>query len=96
MSGEILLRAEEARSSANQVKEAAEQAKNDFESLKGKLAALADNFRGQAATAWDAKYDEWHMGATQMMDGLDGLGQFLEVAANAIEETDTTLASNLG
>lgn len=31
-----------------------------------------------------------------MIEGLNGLGEFLNAAADAIEETDMSLAGNLG
>lgn len=96
MSGEILLRADEASSAAQDVRRGADTATEEFNTLKGRLDALADSFRGQTATAWDAKYEEWHSGAVQMMEGLNGLGEFLQAASDAITETDASLASNLG
>ncbi len=96
MSGEILLRADEASAAATDVKTAADEATQQFNRLRTTLGSLGDSFRGQTATAWDAKYNEWHDGAVQMMEGLDGLGQFLQAASDAITETDTSLAGNLG
>lgn len=93
---EILLRAEDARSAADAVKNSAQDAQQSFQTLKSRLAPLADSFRGRTATAWDGKYNEWDKSAKDLMDALDGLGQFLSSAANAIEETDTTLAGQLG
>ena len=93
---EILLRAEDARSAASDVTAAAQDAQDQFRSLKSKLAPLADSFRGKTATAWDGKYDEWDSSAKELMDALDGLGKFLNSAADAIEETDSKLASQLG
>lgn len=95
MSGEILLRADEARGLATDVKNASSDASEQFNNLQSRLSALGDNFRGQAADAWQDRYDEWHTSATDLIEALDGLGQFLEAAANAIEDTDTELMSQL-
>ena len=57
---------------------------------------MADSFRGKTATAWDGKYTEWDTSAKDLMEALDGLGKFLNSAADAIEETDNSLSSQLG
>jgi len=95
MSGEILLRAEDARSAANDVTNAASDVKDQFNSLKSKLAPLADSFRGKTADKWDEKYTEWDTSGHDLMDALDGLGKFLNAAADAIEQTDSDLAGQL-
>jgi WXG100 family type VII secretion target len=95
MSGEILLRAEDARSAADAVQNAAQDALDQFNSLRGRLAPLGDSFRGRTADKWDEKYTEWDTSAKDLMDALDGLGQFLSQAADAIEQTDSDLAGQL-
>ena len=96
MSGEILLKAADARSAANSVTNAAQDAHDSFNSLKSKLGPLADAFKGKTADAWDTKYNDWDKSAKDLMDALDGLGKFLNSAADAIEETDSKLAGQLG
>lgn len=93
---EILLRAEDARSAADAVVNAASDAHDQFNALKSHLAPLADSFKGKTATAWDSKYTEWDTSAKELMEALDGLGKFLTSAADAIEETDNSLAGQLG
>ena len=93
---EILLRAEDARTAANDVTSAAQDALDQFNTLRSRLAPLADSFRGRTATAWDGKYTEWDTSAKDLMDALDGLGQFLNAAADAIEGVDNDLAGQLG
>ena len=93
---EILLRAEDARAAADDVVAASSDALDQFNTLKSRLAPLADSFKGKTATAWDAKYTEWDTSAKELMDALDGLGKFLNSAADAIEETDNSLAGQLG
>ncbi len=95
MSGEILLRAEDARGAAEDVKSAAQDALDQFNSLKSRLGPLADSFRGRTADKWDERYTEWDTSAKDLMDALDGLGQFLSAAADAIEQTDSDLAAQL-
>ena len=46
----------------------------------------------QASKAFDAKYDEFTKGASQVIDGLNGMNQYLNSAAEAMEHTDQSLA----
>ncbi len=96
MSGEILLRAPEARDLAAEMKTASNEAKERFEAMRTRLNQLAESFRGQAATAFDTRYQEWNNGARQVVDALDSLGQWLQNAAQTIEDTDAHLAGGLG
>ena len=59
------------------VKNAAQDALDQFNSLKARLAPLGDSFRGRTADKWDEKYTEWDTSAKDLMDALDGLGKFL-------------------
>jgi len=47
----------------------------------------------QASKAFDDKYTEFTNGATQMIDGMDGMCQYLNSAADQMEQTDTSLAN---
>ena len=93
---EILLRAEDAIAAAQAVNGAAADAQAQFNSLKSRLAPLGDSFRGKTATAWDTKYTEWDTSAKDLMEALDGLGKFLNSAAEAIQQTDDQLSQQLG
>ena len=93
---EILLRAEDARQSAGDMRKEATAATENFEQLNSKLKSLADSFRGKTAQAFDAQYEDWKKNAKGLIDALDGLGEFLDQAATTIEDVDTQLASKLG
>lgn len=95
MSSEILLRASDARSVAADVRSAASDTTDSFESLRGRLGDLADSFRGDSAAAFDEKYQEWAESARALIEALDNLGGFLDTAANTIEETDAQIAAQL-
>jgi WXG100 family type VII secretion target len=95
MSG-ILLQPEEARGYAGDVKTAAADTQSDMQSLRQRIEPLKDVFRGASADAFDNRYTEWHTSAEQLLEALDGLGTFLEGAANSLEETDRNIASQLG
>ena len=92
---EILLKADEARGHAVEMKNAANDARDRFESMRGRLNQLAESFRGQAATAFESRYHEWAQGSQQVIEALEGLSHWLDSAANTIEDTDAQLAGGL-
>jgi WXG100 family type VII secretion target len=93
---EIMLKADEARDQAAGVRRASEDAAQSIEQLRSRLSSLEDSFRGQTSQRFQQKYDEWEKGAKQMLDGLDGLGDFLNKAADTIEQADAEIAGQLG
>jgi len=92
---EILLKAEDARNAAADMRSRAATAEDQFNSTRARLTELAGSFKGQTATAFDAKFDEWHGSAKQLLEALSGLSQFLDTAANTIEQVDTDIANQL-
>lgn len=92
---EIMLRASDAREHAKEMTSASADASERFQITRTKLNTLAESFTGQAATAFTEQFQKWDTGAQQVVEALDGLGQFLEAAANAIEDTDTSLANQI-
>ena len=92
---EIKLRADEARDMAVRVRKEASDAESQMNSLDSYLRGLTDSFTGQSQMAFDEAFTKWKTGADQMLNGLTGLGDFLTSAADTIEETDRTIASQL-
>lgn len=92
---EILLKAEDARSAAGDMKSNAAAAQDQFTATRTRLTQLASSFKGQTATNFDAKFEEWRKGATTMIDALNSLADFLTQAANTIEQTDADIAAKL-
>ena len=92
---EILLRAGEARNAANDMRSRASTAQDQFTSTRTRLTELSSSFKGKTASAFDAKFDEWHASAKQLIEALNGLASFLDQAATAIEQTDEGIANQL-
>lgn len=92
---EILLRADDARSAARDMRSKAQAAQDQFTATRNRLTELSSSFKGRTADSFAEKFDEWHSSATKLLDALNGLSEFLDGAANAIEETDTTIANKL-
>ena len=92
---EIKLRANEAREMAAHVRSEAIAATDQMNSLRSYLNNLSSSFTGQTATAFDGAFNDWKRGSDQMLQSLEGLGDFLQSAADTIEDVDTEIASKL-
>lgn len=78
------------------------QGQQDIESqlalLRQKVADLVQNgfTTTQASGAFDSSYQEFTEGAKRTVQGIDGMAAFLNKAADALQQTDQSLASQLG
>jgi WXG100 family type VII secretion target len=85
------------QSAANQLRAGEQQVEADLARLK----RLIDNLVASgyvtdtSSKRFDASYTEFNSGATKMIQGLNGMGQYLDAAARAFAETDTQLAAAL-
>jgi WXG100 family type VII secretion target len=85
------------QSAANQLKAGEQQIEGDLARLK----QLIDNLvasgyvTDSSSRQFDAAYAEFNIGATKMIQGLTGMGQYLDTAARTFQETDAQLAASL-
>jgi WXG100 family type VII secretion target len=85
------------QSAAGQLRAGEQQINSDLVRLK----KLIDNLvvsgyiTDSSSKQFQASYEEFNSGATKMIAGLNGMGQYLDAAAKAFQETDTQLASAL-
>jgi WXG100 family type VII secretion target len=85
------------QSAANQLRSGEQQIQADLAKLK----KLIDNLVASgyvtdtSSKQFDASYTQFNTGATKMIEGLNGMGQYLDAAAKAFHETDTQLANAL-
>ena len=85
------------QSAANQLRAGENQIEGDLAKLK----KLVDNLvasgyvTDSSSKQFESSYTEFNAGATKMIQGLNGMGQYLDAAAKAFHETDTQLASAL-
>jgi WXG100 family type VII secretion target len=64
---------------------------NKLKALVAELVA-AGFVTDQASKAFEASYEEFTRGATQAIEGLTGMSNYLTAAAKAYAETDSSLA----
>jgi WXG100 family type VII secretion target len=85
------------QSAANQLRSGEQQIQADLVKLK----KLIDNLVASgyvtdtSSKQFDVSYTQFNTGATKMIEGLNGMGQYLDAAAKAFHETDTQLANAL-
>jgi WXG100 family type VII secretion target len=87
----------EMQSAASQLKAGEAQMEGDLARLKHLIDSLVASgyVTDSSSKHFEASYAEFNTGATKMIQGLTGMGQYLDSAANAFQETDTQLARSL-
>ncbi len=85
------------QSAANQLRSAQQQITSDLARLKSLIDNLvASGYVTDASSKrFEASYTEFNTGATKMIEGLTGMGQYLDTAARTFQETDSQLAASL-
>jgi WXG100 family type VII secretion target len=85
------------QSAAKQLQAGEQQIEADLSRLK----KLVDNLVASgyitdtSSKQFETSYTEFNTGATKMIQGLNGMGQYLDAAAKAFQDTDTQLANAL-
>ena len=95
MSADILVTPQELRDHSGAIKIQVDHTTSDFNGMRTRLDQLSSQFRGQAATAFENHWNQWHTHATGLIQALEGLGMFLNQAAESIESVDQQLAQGL-
>lgn len=89
----------------DQMQSAANRLRSGQSDLEGKLQELRalvsqlvqDGFTTtRASGAFDSSYEQFTSGAQRTVQGIDGMAQFLEKAASALQSTDEQLAGSIG
>jgi WXG100 family type VII secretion target len=87
-----------------EMQSAARQLQAGEQTISGDLARLkrlVDNLvaggyvTDASSKHFEASYTQFNTGATKMIQGLNGMGQYLDAAVKAFSETDTQLAASL-
>jgi WXG100 family type VII secretion target len=85
------------QSAANQLKAGEQQIEGDLARLKQLVGNLVASgyVTDSSSRQFEASYAEFSAGATKMIQGLMGMGQYLDSAARAFQETDAQLAASI-
>lgn len=85
----------EMESAAGRLRAGQAELEQKLNELRQQVAQLvANGFTTSAASgAFDESYQKFTTGATQTVQGIDGMAQFLNKAAQAMQQTDEQLAA---
>lgn len=88
---------EEMKSQATKLASGRQEIESKLNELKGQVENLvAGGFVTDAASeSFRASYEEFTKGASQTIEGLDGMGNYLNKAADTFQNVDSELASAL-
>lgn len=92
--GNVAVTYDEMRHAANQLKNGRNEIEEKLNSMKKLVNDLVNQgfVTDRASKKFDADFNEFHTGAQKTIEGLDGMGQYLESAADAFQQTDESLA----
>lgn len=93
---EIKLRADDARAHADDVMKTKDDAAQMMDALRGRIDGLVDSFTGRTHDKFIERLDDWKSSSDELLEALYNLGQFLQTAANTIEQVDQDLSNQLG
>lgn len=85
------------RDAANQLRNGQQEITDKLGQLQKLVQNLVNNgyVTDRSSKQFDQSYNEFDTGAKKMMEGLEGMGQFLESAADAFQQADEQLAKGL-
>lgn len=88
----------EMQSKASQLRHGQSDLETKLNELRGLVTQLVqDGFTtSRASGAFEASYEQFTSGATRTVQGIEGMAQFLDKAAQALQQTDEQLASQIG
>jgi WXG100 family type VII secretion target len=89
---------EEMRAAGKQLQAGRADIESRLSQLKSQVDALVSGgyVTDVSSKQFQASYEEFNQGARQMIQGLDGMGQYLNTAADTFQQTDQQLSQQLG
>lgn len=88
---------DEMRNGANRLRSGQSEIEGKLGELKSMIDGLVNDgyVTDRSSKAFDQSYTEFNDGVRKTVEGLDGMAQYLEQAAQTLQETDESLASAL-
>lgn len=96
MAGQIRITPEQMRSRASEYDTEASNVGEVISKMDSLLSALQEEWEGSASEAYAAKFEELRPSFVQAQDLITEIADSLRTTAQALEETDTNLASAYG
>ncbi len=92
----IKVTSEQLQSVSSQLQSGSEEVSQRLESMRSQVQALVDaDWQGAASDSFRQLWEQWHVGARQVKEALDGIAQMLAQAARTYEETEAQLAAQM-
>jgi WXG100 family type VII secretion target len=87
----------EMQSAATRLNAGEKQINGDLTNLQNMINQLVQGgyVTDTSSKQFEASYTQFHTGASKMIQGLNGMGQYLDAAVKAFHDTDTQLAASL-
>ncbi len=92
MNARITVTSTELRETATDMRSAAGSIQDELNRTMGRIQALTASWTGQAATSFDAYYQQMNTGWAQLKEGMDGVATMLDGSATAYDETEAGIA----
>lgn len=88
---------QEMRDQATKLSNARQEIEGQLQQLKSQVDQLVSGgfVTDTASAAFQGSYDEFNTGASKTIEGLEGMGEYLNKAAEAFQNVDSELASAL-
>ena len=67
-----------------------------YDQMQSAATRLRNFTTSRASGAFDTAYQEFTQGATRTIQGIDGMADYLNKAAQALQQTDEQLAQSIG
>jgi WXG100 family type VII secretion target len=84
------------RAQAGQVKSGSSEVSEILSRLTAQITELAGRWEGSASQAFQSRWQEWQTGAQSVQQAMEGMGLFLDSAAQAYEDTEASLSNAAG
>lgn len=88
---QIGVHSEDLHSQSQQVARGSAEVHDVLGRLTAQIADLAGRWEGGASQAFQSTWHDWQNSATQVHQAMESMGQFLEQAAVAYENTETEI-----
>ena len=92
---DILVNSEVLRRQSSSVTLAAGDIGQSIQSITSQVQNLTSDWRGSSSDAFQNMWHEWQQGATQLLTAMDGIGHYLEQAAQTFEDAEQTVANGM-
>ena len=92
----IKVTSEQLSSVSSQLRAGSEDVAQQLASMESQVRALVDaDWQGAASESFRDLYEQWHRGARDVKEALDGISEMLAGAARTYQETEDQLAAQL-